>query len=60
MKLVTTLLSTNSLKTFLKLCPLLFYRLNLVLVKNPSPGDIQTIGYWEKLINGESQETKTE
>lgn len=60
MKLVTTLLSTKSLKTFLKLCPLLFYRLNLVLVKNPSPADIQTIGYWEKLINGESQETKTE
>lgn len=56
MKLVTALLSTNSLKTFLKLCPLLFYGFNLVLVKNPAHADIQTIGYWEELMNEESQE----
>lgn len=60
MKLVTALLSTNGLKAFLKLCPLLFYRFNLVLVKNPCLADIKTTGYWEKLMNGESQESKTE
>lgn len=56
MKLIARLLHTVSLKTFLKLCPLLFYRFHLVLVKNPSPADIQTVGYWEKLMNGEPQE----
>lgn len=48
-------LSTNNLKTFLKLCPLLFYRFHLVLVTNPSPADVWTVGYWEKLMNEEPQ-----